>query len=156
MINGCNFAEGRIPLLSYRFVNSLIREEQGASTPARRGPWTRGGIVVAAVVAVALAVIVVVSIASGNGPSSGNYCLFYGTDSQSGRDGTLAVPQASASQSSCDALAETVEQAFANSQTGVTSFTITSDHPASLSAGQTTGLPQFNPGTGWLIYSGSL
>jgi hypothetical protein len=111
---------------------------------------------VAALVGVILVVIVVVSVTSGNGPSSGNYCLFYGTDSQSGRDGTLAVPQASASQASCDALEDTVEQAFANAQTGATSFTITSDHPATLSASQTAGLQAYNPGTGWLIYSGGL
>jgi hypothetical protein len=113
-------------------------------------------VAVGALVAVALAVIVIFSIASGDGPSSGNYCLFYGADSQSGRDGTLAVPQANASQASCDALADTVQQAFANTQTGATSFTITSEHPATLSSGQTAGLQAFNPGTGWLIYSGSL
>jgi len=113
---------------------------------------------VAAAIAVAaiLVVIVVAALWAGTGQGTGNYCLYTGTDNQTGTMGTLAVPLSGASQQACDNLAISIQQTFANSQSGVYSFSITSDRPATLSSAQLGTLQAFGAGTNWLIYSGDV
>ena len=111
---------------------------------------------VAIVVAAILVIIVVVTLWPMTTQGTANYCLYSGTDNQTGTPGTLALPQSGATQGSCDNLAVSVQQAFSNSQTGVNSFSISSDRPATLSSAQVAGLQAFGSGTNWLIYSGDV
>jgi hypothetical protein len=116
----------------------------------------RGRIAVTGVILAILAVIVGISFSQGNGPRAGNYCLYSGTDTQTGTFGTLAVPQPGATQSTCDDLGISVQQAFANSQAGTRSFEISSDRPVTLSTAQAKSLMALTSGTGWLVYSGDI
>jgi hypothetical protein len=111
---------------------------------------------VAIAVAAILVTIVVVALWPMSRQGTGNFCLYSGTDSQTGTPGTLAVPQSGATQAACDDLAVSVQQAFANSQTGVNSFAVSSDRPVTLSSTQLAGLQAFGSGTNWLIYSGDV
>jgi hypothetical protein len=111
---------------------------------------------VAIAIAAILVIIVVVTLRSMTGQGTGNFCLYSGTDTQTGAPGTLAVPQSAATQEACDNLAVSVQQAFANSQSGVNSFAISSDRPVTLSSAQLAGLQAFGSDTNWLIYSGNI
>jgi len=107
-----------------------------------------------AVAAIAVTVAAVVVGAPG-GPSSKGYCLYAGT-SLAGNSGTLAVPDANATQGSCNAVEESVQILFANWQTRDESFAISSDRPVTLSSRQAATLRPFASQPGWLIYSGSV
>jgi hypothetical protein len=111
---------------------------------------------VAISIAAILVIIVVVTLWPMAGQGTGNVCLYVGTDSQTGTSGELAVPQSGATQAACDNLAVSVQQAFANSQTGVNSFAISSDLPVTLSSAKLATLQAFGSGTNWLIYSGNV
>jgi hypothetical protein len=116
---------------------------------AARGP------VVAGLAAVIIAMVVGVTVGLQNGPSPESYCLYIGTN-QAGKLGTLAVPQPNSTQSSCNALEESVQILFANWQTRNESFAISGDHPLTLSSDQAADLKPFTAQPGWLIYSGHI
>jgi hypothetical protein len=113
-------------------------------------------VAAAIVVAAILVTIVVVTLVPMTRQGTGNFCLYSGTDNQTGALGTLAVPQSGATQQACDNLAVSVQQVFANSQSGVNSFSISSDWPVTLSSAQLGTLQAFGSGTNWLIYAGNV
>jgi hypothetical protein len=131
---------------------SCLRPARSLVKSAAR-TWARAGVALfacATLYAGSLAVVAGVQ-------SIGNYCLYSGDSSEWGTSGVLAVPQADATQSSCDALESSVQAAFQNSQTGVYEWSITSDRPATLSYDQEQNLSLFSGlSTGWLIYSGTI
>jgi deoxyxylulose-5-phosphate synthase len=115
----------------------------------------RGRLHVGLAAAVIVAVLVGITIGVPHGSSAKGYCLYIGTN-QSGNPGALAVPQQNSTQSSCNALVESVQILFANWQTRNESFAISGDGPMTLSSGQAAGLKPFTAQPGWLIYSGSV
>lgn len=127
----------------------------------RQASGTRGRIIVTGVVGAILAVILGIAIATTTGgQAAGNYCLYFGTGTQAGTPGTLAVPQAGASQAVCDQMEISVQQAFVDSASptgaGTDTFTISGDRPVTLSRAQAAELPAYGAGTNWLIYSGTV
>ena len=66
------------------------------------------------------------------------------------------MPDANATQGSCNAVEESVQILFANWQTRNESFAISSDRPVTLSSRQAEALEPFTSQPGWLIYSGSI
>jgi hypothetical protein len=113
-------------------------------------------MLVALGVVVVAAVVVGFTIGSSSGAPANNYCLYAGTNNQTGASATLAAPQPSATQSSCNALKLSVQILFANFQTGNESFTISGVRPAALSSGRVAALKPFTGQQGWLVYSGSI
>jgi len=110
-----------------------------------------GGLAVVAIVAA----VVGVAVGARGGSSTKGYCLYAGTN-QTGSQATLAVPDADATQGSCNAVEESVQILFANWQTRNESFAISSDRPVTLSSRQAAALRPFTSQPGWLIYSGSI
>lgn len=112
-------------------------------------------MVVALAATAIVAVIVGVTVGVSNGAPAENYCLYIGTNNQTGTPGTLAVPQSGATQSSCDALETSVQLLFTSQQTTAESFAISSVRPTTLSSGQAAALKPFTSQPGWL-YSGDV
>jgi hypothetical protein len=117
---------------------------------ARRWMLAALGVVVVA------AVVVGVTIGLSGGASAENYCLYAGTNNQTGASATLAVPQPSATQSSCNALELSVQTLFVNFQTSNESFTISGVRLKALSGSQVAALKPYTSQQGWLVYSGSI
>ena len=113
-------------------------------------------MLVALGVVVVAAVIVGVTIGLSSGASAENYCLYAGTNNQTGASATLAVPQPSATQSSFNALKLSVQTLFVNFQTSDESFAISGVRLAALSSSQVAALKPFTAQQGWLVYSGSI
>jgi hypothetical protein len=113
-------------------------------------------MLVALGVVVVAAVVVGVTIGLSSGAAAKSYCLYAGTNNQTGGSATLAVPQPSATQSSCNALKLSVQILFANFQTSDESFTISGVRPTALSSGRVAALKPFTAQPGWLVYSGSI
>jgi hypothetical protein len=116
---------------------------------------TQGRVLVGLAAAVIVAAVVGITMGVPHGPSAKGYCLYIGTN-QAGNPGTLAVPEPNSTQSSCNALEESVQIVFANWQTRNESFAISGDRPMTLSSGQAADLTPFATQPGWLIFSGSV
>lgn len=112
--------------------------------------------------ATVLALIALVSVtaivqAAASGPGD-NYCLLNVNDNTYGGSGVLAVPQANATQSLCDSVANSTQQSFDAGNAG-SMLVITGDKPGYVTACQQDHMTLFGTGNelpGWLVYSGTV
>ena len=113
--------------------------------------------VVSAVACVAAVAGILVAANAAAGPAD-NYCLLSVNDNEYGGSGVLAVPQANATQSVCNSVADsTQESTDAGTDDTGSMFVIYGDKPGYLSACQQENMRLFGMGgelPGWIVYSG--
>jgi hypothetical protein len=125
----------------------------GAAPTARRRP--RGAIVVGVVFVVLLIGGVVLFRAVVSGTQQDNYCLLSVGDNFDGTTGVLAVPQADATQSVCDSVAESTQEDVGD-EDAAGSFVIDADRPGYLTPYQQNNMLTLGFGSADLVYSGTV
>jgi FKBP-type peptidyl-prolyl cis-trans isomerase len=115
--------------------------------------------IVSAIAALAVVAGIFIAASGASGPAD-NYCLLNVNDNLYGGSGVLAVPQASATQSVCDSVADSTQESIdqGTDDTGAM-FVIYADKPGYLTACQQENMTLFGTADelpGWIVYSGTV